>query len=115
MALSPPSSRPAPAFTSAYQRARGSHQPARDRLTIAVPVSVFLALICAIYYCLVQRFESFHIALLSATAPVIVRRVAAAASGVRKAACLVILMFAPVVTVVGYEMRRYRHQTVTET
>ncbi len=37
-------------------------------------------------------------------------RRAAAASGVDMAVCLVILMLAPVVTVVGYEMRGYRHQ-----
>ena len=36
--------------------------------------------------------------------------VSAAMSGVNMAVCLVILMFAPAVTVVGYEARGYRHQ-----
>jgi hypothetical protein len=31
-------------------------------------------------------------------------------SGIRMALCLVILMLAPAVTVVGYEARGYRHQ-----
>lgn len=37
--------------------------------------------------------------------------VIAALSGISMAACLVILMLAPAVTVVGYEVRGYRHQT----
>jgi hypothetical protein len=40
----------------------------------------------------------------------LVAAVVAALSGISMAACLVILMFAPAVTVVGYEMRGYRHQ-----
>jgi len=38
------------------------------------------------------------------------RRRRPALSGISMAACLVILVFAPAVTVVGYEMRGYRHQ-----
>jgi len=34
----------------------------------------------------------------------------AAMSGISMAVCLVILMLAPAVTVVGYEVRGYRHQ-----
>jgi hypothetical protein len=58
----------------------------------------------------VKRFDPFHIWLLSATAAVGGVAIVAAGTGVSMAACLVILMFAPVVTVVGYEMRGYRHQ-----
>jgi low temperature requirement protein LtrA len=36
--------------------------------------------------------------------------IGAATSGVGMTVCLIIVMFAPVVTVVGYEMRGYRHQ-----
>ena len=79
-------------------------------LTVAVPVSCFLGLIYVLYYYLVRRFDSFHLTLLGATAGVVVGAVVAALSGISMAACLVILMFAPAVTVVGYEMRGYRHQ-----
>jgi low temperature requirement protein LtrA len=79
-------------------------------LTVAVPVSVFLGLIYALYYYLVRRFDPFHLTLLGATAIVVVVAVVAALNGIGMAACLVILMFAPAVTVVGYEMRGYRHQ-----
>ncbi|MGH9161811.1 MAG: low temperature requirement protein A [Vicinamibacteraceae bacterium] len=79
-------------------------------LTVAVPVSGFLGLIYVLYYYLVRRFDPFHLTLLGATAGVVVGAVIAALSGIGMAACLVILMFAPVVTVVGYEVRGYRHQ-----
>jgi low temperature requirement protein LtrA len=79
-------------------------------LTVAVPVSVFLALIYVLYYYLVRRFDPFHVWLLSATAAVIAVAVIAALAGVRMPVCLVILMLSPAVTVVGYEVRGYRHQ-----
>jgi low temperature requirement protein LtrA len=79
-------------------------------LTVAIPVSVFLGLIYALYYYLVQRFDPFHVTLLGASAGVIAGAIVAALSGVSMAWCLVILMLAPAVTVVGYEMRGYRHQ-----
>ena len=79
-------------------------------LTVAVPVSIFLGLIYALYYYLVRRFDPLHLTLLSATAGVVAVAVIAALSGISMAACLVILMFAPVVTVAGYEIRGYRHQ-----
>ncbi|MGH9201210.1 MAG: low temperature requirement protein A [Vicinamibacterales bacterium] len=92
--------------------------PLATVLTVAVPVAVFLGLIYALYYYLVRRFDPFHVWLLTATAGVIAVAVSAALSGIGMAVCLVILMLASVVTVVGYEVRGYRHQAellVTET
>ena len=82
-------------------------------LTVAVPVAVFLALIYALYYHLVRRFDPFHVWLLTATAGVLATAVGAAMSGVSMTVCLVILMLAPVVTVVGYEVRGYQHQAAS--
>ena len=79
-------------------------------LAAAVPVSVFLAAIYALYYYLVRRFDLFHIWLLSVTAAVVAAAVLAALAGVDMAVCLVILMLAPAVTIVGYEMLGHRHQ-----
>ena len=79
-------------------------------LTVVVPVCVFLALIYALYYYLVRRFDPFHAWLLMATAAVVAVAVIAALSGISMAVCLVVLMLAPVVTVVGYEVRGFRHQ-----
>jgi low temperature requirement protein LtrA len=78
--------------------------------TVAIPVGVFLGLIYALYYYLVRRFDPFHVWLLTATVAVVALALAAAAWGVDMAVCLVILMCAPVVTVVGYEIHGYRHQ-----
>ena len=44
------------------------------------------------------------------TAAMVALAVIAALTGVDMAVCLVILMLAPAVTVVGYEMHGYRHQ-----
>ena len=84
--------------------------PLATVLTVALPVSGFLGLIYLLYYYLVRRFDTFHLMLLGATGAVIGGAVVAALSGVSMAACLVVLMFAPAVTVVGYELRGYRHQ-----
>jgi low temperature requirement protein LtrA len=84
--------------------------PLATVLTVAVPVSVFLGLIYALYYHLVRRFDPFHVWLLSVTAGVVAAAVIAALSGISMSVCLVILMLAPAVTVVGYEVRGYRHQ-----
>ena len=84
--------------------------PLATVLAVAVPVGVFLGLIYALYYYLVRRFDPFHVWLLTATAAVVAAAVVAALSGISMAACLVILMLAPAVTVVGYEVRGYRHQ-----
>jgi low temperature requirement protein LtrA len=79
-------------------------------LTVAIPVGVFLGLIYGLYYYLVRRFDPFHMWLLAATSAVAAAAVFAAMSGIGMAVCLVILMLAPAVTVVGYEARGYRHQ-----
>jgi low temperature requirement protein LtrA len=79
-------------------------------LSVAIPVCVFLVLIYALYYYLVRRFDPFHVWLLIATAAVVAVAVIAALSGTNMAGCLVILMLAPFVSVVGYEMLGYRHQ-----
>ena len=79
-------------------------------LTVAMPVTVFLGLIYALYYYLVRRLDPFHLILLGATAAVVAVAVLASLSGIGMATCLVIVMLAPAVTVVGYEVRGYRHQ-----
>jgi low temperature requirement protein LtrA len=84
--------------------------PVATVLTVAVPVSCFLALVYVLYHYLVRRFDPFHVLLLAATAAVVGIAIVAATWGVSMPVCLVILMFAPAVTVVGYETRGYRHQ-----
>ena len=84
--------------------------PLATLLTAAIPVGIFLGSIYALYYYLVRQFDVLHVWLLSGTAAVVVLAVISVISGVDMAVCLVILMLAPVVTVVGYEMAGHRHQ-----
>jgi low temperature requirement protein LtrA len=79
-------------------------------LSVAIPVGIFLGGIYALYYYLVRQFDRLHVWLVLTTAAVVVLAVASAAAGINMAICLVVLMFAPVVTVVGYEAAGYRHQ-----
>src|SRR5579862_5994313 len=74
-------------------------------LTVAVPVVVFLGLMYALSYYLVRRFYVFQAWWLIATAGVVAATLVSALSGVDVARCLVILMLAPAVTVVGSEAR----------
>ena len=80
-------------------------------LSVAIPVSVFLGLIYLLYYYLVRQFDRLHVWLLLGTGLMVAIAIIAALSGVGMASCLIILMAAPIVTVVGYELRGHRHQT----
>jgi low temperature requirement protein LtrA len=79
-------------------------------LTVAVPVALFLLAVYALFTWLVRTPDPFHLSLLAATAAVSVLAVALAASGLAMAWCLVVLMLAPWVTVVGFETIGHRHQ-----
>lgn len=78
-------------------------------LSVVIPAGVFLGSIYVLYTCLIGRFDPFHVWLLIGTAGVVALAVAAAFAGVDMAVCLIILMFAPAVTVIGYEILGYRH------
>ena len=74
-------------------------------LAVVVPVAVFLGLMYALSYYLVRRSDIFQAWWLVATGGAIFATIAAAFSGLDVAECLVILMLAPAVTVVGAESR----------
>jgi low temperature requirement protein LtrA len=84
--------------------------PVATVLSVAAPLGVFLGSIYALYFYLVRRFDPLHAWLLGGTVAVMVLAVIAALAGIDMAVCLVILMLAPVVTVVGYEVQGHRHQ-----
>ncbi|HEX7137896.1 MAG TPA: low temperature requirement protein A, partial [Vicinamibacterales bacterium] len=79
-------------------------------VTVAVPVLIFLVLLQALYYYLVRRFHAFDARLMVTSYAVAMFSVVAAWLDIGLGACLVILMLAPAVTVVGYELLGYRHQ-----
>jgi low temperature requirement protein LtrA len=81
-------------------------------LTVAVPVAVFVLALFALYTYLVHAGDPFHIGLLVATAAVLVLAVVLAAVGAAMAVCLVVLMLAPLVTVIGNETVGHRHMDI---
>jgi low temperature requirement protein LtrA len=78
-------------------------------LTVAVPVAVYVVMVFVLYSVLTRSIDSFHWLLLGGTAVFVVVPVLMAAAGVSMAVCLVVLMLAPVVTVVGFEAVGHRH------
>jgi hypothetical protein len=72
-------------------------------------VALFLLATYSLYTWLVRSFDPFHLSLLAATAAVLVLAVVLATAGLAMAWCLVVLMVAPWVTVVGYETIGHRH------
>jgi low temperature requirement protein LtrA len=78
-------------------------------LATAVPVTIYILALYALYAVFMREADPFHLSLLAGTAAVLVLSVALAAVGVGVAVCLAVLMLAPVVTVLGYETLGYRH------
>jgi low temperature requirement protein LtrA len=83
--------------------------PTGTVLSTAVPVTIYLVGLYAVYAVFMRHADPFHLSLLAATAAVLGLSVALAALGVGVSLCLAVLMLAPVVTVVGYEALGYRH------
>jgi low temperature requirement protein LtrA len=78
-------------------------------ITVAAPVGVFALALFALYAYLVHSGDPFHIALLAGTAAVLALAVLLASVGLPMAVCLVVVMLAPLVTVVGYETVGHLH------
>jgi low temperature requirement protein LtrA len=75
----------------------------------AIPFAIYTLALYAIYAGFTRHHDPFHLALLAGTVAVLVLSVTLAALGAGVATCLVVLMFAPLVTVVGYETVGHRH------
>lgn len=78
-------------------------------LTVAIPVGVYIGSIFLLFTLLVSEWDSFHTLLLVLTGAVLVAAVALAAAGVSMPVCLLIITFAPMVTILGYELVGHRH------
>ena len=78
-------------------------------LSTAIPFAIYVGAFYALYSCHARHAIRSTSALLAGTAGVLVLSVVLAAAGVSVAVCLVVLMFAPVVTVIGYETLGHRH------
>ena len=79
-------------------------------LCVAIPVGIYLGCIYGLYYYLVRSFDLLHVWLLAGTGVVVAAAIIAALNGVDMAICLTILMLAPAITVIGYEMQGHHYQ-----
>lgn len=78
-------------------------------LASAIPVLIFTIAYFALYSFLVRAIDPFHVLLFVGTVAVLALAVALAAAGWTMGTCLVVLMAAPVVTIVGFEAVGHRH------
>jgi low temperature requirement protein LtrA len=78
-------------------------------LSTVVPVTIFVLALYGLYASFTRHLDPFHLSLLAASAAVLLLAVAMAALGVSVAICLVVVMFTPIVTVLGYETLGHRH------
>jgi low temperature requirement protein LtrA len=78
-------------------------------LSVAIPFAVYAVAFYALYSILMRAHDPLHLALMAGMAAILMLSIVLATAGVSIAACLVVLAFAPVVTVVGYETLGHRH------
>ncbi|MFC9361237.1 low temperature requirement protein A [Rhodococcus sp. NPDC057014] len=96
---------------AAYYIEHASHIGATATVvSVAVPVAIYLAAVYLLYTYLLRVPDPFHILLLVLTAATIALALVLAAQGVSMAWCLIVVMLAPVVTVVGYELLGHAHE-----
>jgi low temperature requirement protein LtrA len=77
-------------------------------VSVALPVALFAVTLFALYSLLFREFDRFHFGLLAGTCTVLVASVLLAAAGVSMGICLLVLVLAPAVSVVGYETLGHR-------
>jgi low temperature requirement protein LtrA len=83
--------------------------PTATVLSTTLPVAIYVLALYAIYAAFTRHADPFHLLLLAGTAAVLALSVVLAALGAGIGVCLVVVMFAPVVTVLGYETLGHRH------
>ena len=79
-------------------------------LSVVIPVGIFLVSLYATYSYLIAEFDRVHIWLLSCTTVVVAAAIAASIFGVPMPLCLIIIVFAPAVTIISYEVIGHQHQ-----
>ena len=78
-------------------------------LSVAIPVAVFCGTVFGLYLYLTRFFDTLHVWLMSAATGVILIAIACAVLGASIGWCLIVLMLAPAMIVVGYETVGHRH------
>jgi low temperature requirement protein LtrA len=78
-------------------------------LAVVVPVAVYVIGLYLLYTWLMPAFDRFHLVLIAITIPFLGGPLLMASAGASMPWCLVVLSFAPWVTVIGYEVRGHAH------
>lgn len=78
-------------------------------LALAIPVGLYLGAVFALYSYLVRSIDSFHVVLASLSAAVLVAAVLLASAGLDMAVCLLAVLLAPIIVVIGFELVGHRH------
>lgn len=78
-------------------------------LSVAIPVAIYIAAVYVLYSWLLGTLDVFHLLLIVLTGAVLIAAVVLAGRGMSMANALLIVMLAPAVSVIGYEVLGYRH------
>jgi low temperature requirement protein LtrA len=78
-------------------------------LSLTIPVAAYLLGVYWLYGVLYGEIHPFHMLLLAITVAVLAAAPLLAAAGLSMTLCLLVVMAAPAINVIGYEMRGYRH------
>jgi low temperature requirement protein LtrA len=78
-------------------------------VTVVIPVTVYFLGIFGLYTYLARTLDRFHLVILAATTVNLIVPIVMADSGVSMPWCLIVLSFAPWLTVIGYELRGHEH------
>ncbi|WP_372405352.1 low temperature requirement protein A [Streptomyces luteireticuli] len=79
-------------------------------LSLALPTGLYLLMVYLLHTLLLSAADRFHLLLIAITLAVLAAAALLSAAGVSVAVCLLVVMLAPYVTVIGYETIGYRHQ-----
>ncbi|WNI27148.1 low temperature requirement protein A [Streptomyces sp. ITFR-16] len=79
-------------------------------LSLALPAALYLLMVYLLHTLLLSATDRFHLLLISLTLVVLAAAVLLSAAGVSVAVCLLVVMLAPFITVIGYETIGYHHQ-----
>jgi len=95
--------------TAAYIANAAAIGPVTAVLSVVIPVAIYVASIYGLYAWLMRQGDPLHLGLLAGTAGLLAAALGLAAAGLSLAVCLMVVMTAPIVTVVGYELAGRRH------
>ncbi|WP_374991226.1 low temperature requirement protein A [Streptomyces sp. LHD-70] len=79
-------------------------------LSLAVPVGLYILMVYLLHTFLLSTTDPFHALLIALTVLVLAAAVLLSVAGVALSVCLVVVMLAPFVTVIGFETIGHRHQ-----